>query len=139
MKNLLLASLLLVSTCLHADSSQIRFSNGWIKQLPPVVPVRAGYLQIKNSSKQQHQIVGIQSEWFERVEMHESTMQGGMMTMNQLRAIDLPAGAEVALKPGGIHLMLINPVQALQLGDRIDLIVTFEDDSSHKVTLEVKK
>lgn len=139
MRKIVIIGLALIPSLLQADTSGLKFVDAWLKQLPPVVPVRAGYMQIRNPTKQNHEIIAIQSDAFERVEMHESRMQDGMMTMNQLNSLPLPAGGLVELKPGGKHLMLMNPMQSLQVGDRVDLVITFEDESSQRVSLEVRK
>lgn len=46
-----------------------------------------------------------------RVEMHESAMQNGMMTMRKIDSVDVPAKGVLKFEPGGRHLMLwkINP------------------------------
>lgn len=139
MKKLLIAGLILIPALLQADTSNLRFNDGWIKQLPPVVPVRAGYLKINNPSRQDHEIVAIQSDAFERVEIHESMMQDDMMTMVELQSLVLPAGGDLELKPGGKHLMLINPIQGLQVGDHFNIVITFADETSQRVQLEVRK
>ena len=139
MKRYLLASLILFPISLIADSSQVLFTNGWIKQLPPVVPVRAGYMTIDNNSEQNHEIIAFQSDAFESVEMHETQMlQDGSMKMVEQETIPLPAKSRVELKPGGKHLMLMTTKQAMQMGDKIDLVVTFSDASSQAIQLEVK-
>lgn len=139
MKKLIVLGLLCIPTLLHADTSNLQFINGWMKQLPPVVPLRAGYLQIKNPDKQDHQIIALQSDAFERVEMHESRMQDGVMHMVELESLLLPAESRLELKPGGKHLMLVNPIQPLNIGDRFNVIVTFADESTISVQLEVRK
>ncbi len=124
---------------LMADSSQVLFKNGWIKQLPPVVPMRAGYMSIENNSEQQLEIIAFQSDAFERVEMHETLMQDGIMKMQEQESFILPARSRVELNPGGKHLMLISPKQAMQLGDDINLVVTFSDNSTQAIQLEVRQ
>jgi periplasmic copper chaperone A len=139
MKNLFAIILCLFSVQLLADSSKVEFSNGWIKQLPPVVPMRAGYVKITNSSKQDVSITGMQSDAFETVEMHETTMKDGVMKMVQRESWVIPANGSIELKPGSKHIMLINPIHPLAIGDKVDLIVTFSDLKAQKIQLEVKQ
>ena len=139
MNKFVLLSLFLFSTLLNADSSKVEFSGGWIKQLPPVVPMRAGYLQIHNKGKSAARITAFQSDTFERVEMHETMMADGMMKMQEMHELVIPAEGMVELKPGGKHLMLITPKTALELGDKIDLIATFDDEQSQQVSLVIKR
>lgn len=139
MKKLILLTILLASSSAWSQTNQIQFIDGWIKQLPPVVPMRAGYMKINNTGDQKRQIVAMQSSAFDKVEMHESKMEDGMMKMIELGSLQLPANSQIELKPGGKHLMLIDPVQPLQIGDKIELIITFSDDSTQSVMLVVKK
>jgi len=139
MKKFIFLAFLLASSSACSESSNIQFIDGWIKQLPPVIPMRAGYIQIQNSSAEAKQIIAVQSDAFEKVEMHETRMSDGMMKMIELKSIDLPAKNSVALKPGGKHLMLISPKQSLQIGDIIKLTATFADESSQQIELEVRK
>ncbi len=139
MKKYLLLTLCLLSTGVHADSSQVEFKDGWIKQLPPVVPMRAGYVLIENNAKQDAKLIALQSDAFDRVELHETKMVDGMMKMMELDGLVIPAQSRVELKPGGKHLMLIDPKTPLKIGDQIDLIATFSDEKSQRIQLKVKK
>lgn len=63
----------------------------------------------------------------------------GAMTMRPVEAIDLPAGEAVALEPGGLHIMLIDLVEPLEVGDEVDLTLTFEEAGEQPVTAEVRE
>ena len=138
-KKFFLTSLILFSSTIMADGTQVKFVDGWIKQLPPMVPMRAGYMKIENPTKQPVEIIAVQSDAFERVEMHETLMEDGVMKMVEQDTIELPAKSQVELKPGGKHLMLITPKQTMQLGDDIELTITFSDDTSQRIQLEVRQ
>lgn len=64
---------------------------------------------------------------------------GGTMTMREVDAIDIPAGEDVALEPGGYHVMLMELVEPLVAGDQFDLTLTFEQAGDVTVTLEVRE
>ena len=61
-----------------------------------------------------------------RVELHEMAMNGDVMRMRQLPAIELPARQSVELKPGGMHMMLIGPRAPLKVGEGLLLKLKFE-------------
>lgn len=63
---------------------------------------------------------------------------GGAMTMREVEAIDIPAGEDVALEPGGYHVMFMELVEPLVAGDTLDLTLTFERAGDVTVTLEVR-
>lgn len=142
MKNMnksIFTTLLFLTVSLQADSTNVHFMDGWIKQLPPVVPMRAGYVQINNLSEQTVEIVSMHSEQFEKVEMHETIMSEGMMKMVELNSLVIPAKSQIDLKPGGKHLMLISPETPMQIGDKVEMTVTFSDDKIQRIQFEVRK
>jgi hypothetical protein len=60
-----------------------------------------------------------------RVEMHESKMEGGMMTMAPLASIAVPAGGTVEFRQGGKHVMLFDVSAAARTAGKIKLVLTF--------------
>lgn len=75
-------------------------------------------------------------------DMTSTTMGGddmGNMTMREVKKIDLPAGKAVELKPGGYHIMLMELVEPLKVGDTIEITLTFEKAGEKTVTAEVRE
>ena len=82
---------------------------------------------IRNRGVAPDRLVSASTAVAEQVELHEMTMEGDIMRMRQVPAIDLPAGQEVQLRHGQrYHLMLINLRKPLVAGDRFDLTLKFE-------------
>ena len=48
------------------------------------------------------------------------------MTMRPVESIELPAGKTVKLEPGGYHIMLLDLVKPLEVGEKIELTLTFD-------------
>lgn len=119
--------------------AELEFSNAWIKNLPPPVPVRAGYLTIHNPLMQSVAIVAIRSEGFASVEIHQTLMQDGMMRMEQVENLTIEAGQTLQLAPGGLHLMLMQPLQPTRPGEIHRITIEFNDGSSQTLELTVKK
>ena len=71
-------------------------------------------------------------------EMHEMAMDGSVMRMRQVDAIDLPAGQAVELKPGGLHIMLMDLKAPLKAGDTVPLTLRFEKAGEHTVQVPVR-
>ena len=67
------------------------------------------------------------------------SMDGNVMQMRQIDAIDLPAGQTVELKSGGLHLMLMGLKAPLKDGDRLPMTLKFEKAGSIEVTVKVEK
>ena len=70
-------------------------------------------------------------------EVHEMKMDGGVMKMRALPALDLPAGQAVELKPGGYHIMLMDLTTQVKEGDKVPLTLTVENAKGEKETIKV--
>src|SRR5687768_6985978 len=67
----------------------------------------AGFMTLKNPGAKPDALVAVESPLARAVQIHRSSMSGGMASMKQLTRIELPAGGAVTFAPGGYHLMLI--------------------------------
>ena len=119
--------------------ADLEFNNGWIRNLPPTVPVRAGYLEIFNSGNEAVSIKSIQSKSFETIEVHQTIMKDGMMHMQPVPDLSIDPGSTIILRPGGMHLMMMHPVEPTKLGDEIRIDVMLSDDTQQSLIFTVKK
>lgn len=106
------------------------------------VPVPAGangaaYMTLTNDGDTDDQLVGVTSDVAEAVELHQSAMQDGSMSMQQVDGIDLPAGGAAVLEPGGFHVMLVGVTAELAEGDTVDLTLEFANAGERTVSAEV--
>jgi hypothetical protein len=89
----------------------------------------AYFMAIKNSGKQNDQLIGAGSDVSRSVEIHEMTMDKGVMKMRAVPEVQLPAGFDVTFKHGqanGYHLMLIDLKKPLKLGDKFPIMLKFK-------------
>ncbi|MCY3669531.1 MAG: copper chaperone PCu(A)C [Alphaproteobacteria bacterium] len=102
-----------------------------------LLPSRPGaaWLTIRNAGGQDR-LVGAESPAADRVEIHTHVHEGGVMMMRRVDAIDVPAGGEAALEPGGDHLMLFGLKAGLKTGSSFPLTLLFE--KAGPVTVEVR-
>lgn len=74
------------------------------------------------------------------LQVHEMTMQDGMMKMGELtQGLPLPAGQAVALAPGGNHLMLIGLTAQLVEGATVPLTLLFASAPAVTVQAAVRQ
>jgi copper(I)-binding protein len=131
MRRLLFAAVL--GLCLtgaaHAhdySAGDLRIAHPWTRPTVAGAPVAAGYFEVTNTGKTADRLVSAASPNATRVEIHQSSMEGGVMRMKALpQGVEIPAGGTVRLAPGGLHLMLMGPNKAFLQGDRIPLTLTF--------------
>jgi len=119
--------------------AQLEFSDAWIKNLPPPVPVRAGYMTIHNPQSRAISIVEIHSDAFASVEIHLTRMQDGMMRMDPVPNLTIVPGETVQLAPGGLHLMMMQPVEPTQPGEVRRITLEYNDGSRQTLELTVRK
>jgi copper(I)-binding protein len=75
----------------------------------------------------------------ERVEVHNMSMDGGVMTMRPVEGgLEIPAGGAVELKPGGLHLMLIGLKAPLTEGGSVPLTLVFDNGERIDAPLGVR-
>lgn len=96
---------------------------------------------LRNRGGQADRLIAAKSAVAERVELHQMQMDGQVMRMREVPAIELPARTEVNLRHGGAgthHLMLQGLKQPLKDGDRFDLELVFEKAGTRKVNVWVQ-
>jgi hypothetical protein len=98
----------------------------------------AAYMVIKNSGSADDALIGAESTVANATEVHESVMNGDVVTMRPVARIDVKAGGSVELKPGGYHIMFIGLKQPLQAGTKVTVTLKFEKAGSVQVEAEVR-
>ena len=131
-----LLALMLLSA--PAGAAELRVDDAWIKHLPASVPVRAGYMTLFNPLDRSVTIVSARSDDFASVEFHRSLMQDGMMRMEQLPLLEVEAGSLLRLEPGGLHLMLMQPINPGSPGETLRISLDYEDGSSQELLFEIR-
>jgi periplasmic copper chaperone A len=101
--------------------------NAWVRQVPPAARMTAGYLQIHNPGDEPLVIVGAESALFQSIEVHGTVMADGVARMRQQDAVTVPPGETVNFEPGGLHLMLMQPVNGIPESGTIELRLVLED------------
>ena len=135
----LIALCMLVSFSSVQASEILEIDDAWVAEAPPVAPVMGGYMKIANETDKSVSITSASCPDFEKVEIHEMSMSGGMMKMQQIEKLDVPANGMVELQPGGYHLMLIKPRQPFKQGDTLTVTLHTADGQSQAVKMEVKE
>jgi copper(I)-binding protein len=97
----------------------------------------AGFMTLTNHGKSPTELVSVESPAARKVEIHRSSMAGGVMSMQRQDRVGVPAGGTVTLGPGGYHLMLIGLVRPLKTGDRIPATLAFANGARVKVEFAV--
>ncbi len=115
----------------------VAIMNAWVREALPGAKSNAGYMTLINVGEEDVRLVAVHSNDFERVEVHEMTMVGGLMQMREIPELVVPSKGQVQLAPGGMHLMLIGPRGFPTKGKTIDLNLRFESGRQQTVSVQV--
>ena len=146
--------------CGAGSGSSIKVSEPWARASSAMAAAGAAYMVIENTGSEADALTGAASPAAKTVEVHETVAMesaapsdamgspmpsasgetgGGMMGMQPIASLKIPAGGSVELKPGSYHIMLIGLNQELKVGDTIEITLTFEKAGDVKVTAEVRE
>ena len=73
------------------------------------------------------------------VDVHETSMESGMVGMDAVQRVEIPAGGSVAFQPGSYHLMLMDLPAELAAGKTIELDLVFEHAGTVVVKAEIRQ
>ena len=102
----------------------VKVANAWVRA--PAAGQKAVAAYVELTSAHNAALVAAGSPVASGVEMHSSSVEGGVMRMRGVRRIELPAGKTVKLAPGGLHLMLVDLKQPLKAGDVVPLTLSVQ-------------
>lgn len=120
------------------QSGRLKIKNAYSPEMPPVVKILAGYMELHNPSNKDITITGVSSPDFEHVEIHSMVMSDGMMHMVRQDKLVIPANGQINLEPGDLHVMFINKSRNFRMGDHISLTIKYEQ-GSQTIKVPVRK
>jgi len=101
-------------------------------------PNTGGYMVIKNTGSEADTLVSVNCDCAGAVEIHEMKHEAGMMKMQPLtEGLTIPAGGEVALSPGGIHLMIMAIKPEMRNDPKFELELQFAKAKSVIIEAEL--
>ena len=137
----LLASLLAAppSRADEVKAGDLVISQAWSRATPGGAKVGGGFLTIENKGTAPDRLIGGTSDVASKVEVHEMSMNNGVMTMRPLeKGLTIDPGRTVKLAPGGYHLMLMNLKNPLKQGDKLAIALEFEKAGKVQVSFDVQ-
>ena len=98
----------------------------------------SAYFTIKNNGDTDDALIRASAPVADMVALHEVVTEGAETKMQPVDKIDVPAGGETQLKPGGLHVMLEQLTQDLKEGDSYTLTLEFESGLTMEVEITVE-
>lgn len=118
-----------------AAHAQVEVSDAWARATGPGQKATGVFMNL--TAKKATRLVGVKTELTHIAEVHEMKMEKDVMKMASVKALDLPAGQTVSLKPGSYHVMLMDLKAPVAEDSHVVLTLLFEDAAGVKTQQEV--
>ncbi|MFN4325067.1 MAG: copper chaperone PCu(A)C [Azonexus sp.] len=135
--SLFAAGLLFSAGVLAGAADHVAVQDPYVRLAPPNAPATGAFMVIKNQGDKDIKLVKAANPVSKVTELHTHLSEGGVMKMRPVPAIDIKAHGEAVLKPGGLHVMLIDLKAPMKEGDVVPITLTFDDGSSKQVDARV--
>jgi periplasmic copper chaperone A len=130
-------SLLMTLAC-SSNASELTIKDAWIRLAPPTVAVNAAYMSLINNTGHMIRITKIHADCCAMASFHETRLDGDRVTMVHLDQLDIFPHSTIGLAPGGLHIMLMQPINRLEEGDQVKMQLTLDDGRIQKINVSVK-
>jgi copper(I)-binding protein len=137
LRSLLTAASLSLACGVVLAQAAIKVESPWARPTVQGQTGGGGFLRIVGGAAND-KLLSASADVAGRVELHTMTMDGNIMRMRQVDAIEVPAGKAVDLKPGGLHLMFMDLKAPLTTGSSFALTLRFEKAGAMKVDVKVQ-
>lgn len=140
MKRLSAVLALALLSSISSAATPIRIENPWSRATAPGQMVGGGFMTIVNEGKTADRLVSATSPVAADVQIHNTTMDGGVMRMRQLtEGLEVPANGKVELKPRSLHIMFMQLKAPLEGGTTFPVQLQFEKAGTVTTQFRVEK
>jgi periplasmic copper chaperone A len=117
------------------DVGSIHISQPWSRATPKGASTGSGYMTITNKGTMPDKVSCVSSDASAQCQIHTMTMENGVMKMRPVEGgLEIAPGATVMLKPGGLHVMLLDLKHPLEPGQSVKATLKFD----HAGTVDVE-
>lgn len=131
------ASLMFSAGVLAGAADAVSVHEPYVRLAPPNAPATGAFMVIRNGGAKDVKVVKADNPASKVTELHTHLNEGGVMKMRPVPAIDVKAGGEAVLKPGSLHIMMIDLKAPMKEGDVVPITLTFDDGSAKHVEAKV--
>lgn len=135
--SLLAASLMFSAGVMAGAADQVSVQDPYVRLAPPNAPATGAFMVIKNNGDKDIKVLKADNPASKVTELHTHLNEGGVMKMRPVPSIDIKAKGEAVLKPGSLHVMLIDLKAPMKEGDVVPITLSFDDGSSKQVDAKV--
>ncbi|MDC0598804.1 copper chaperone PCu(A)C [Gammaproteobacteria bacterium] len=116
----------------------VKIESAYVRGLPSSVRNTSAYMTIINPSDNDLVLVGASSDIADSIMLHNTENTNGMMSMGHKMSALIPAGGELLLESGGLHLMIMGLKAPLSTADVVTMTLLFQGDFEYTLTMPVR-
>ena len=114
-------------------------SHPWARASAGMAKAGAAYITVTNNGTQADRLIKAATPAARKTSLHTHMMEGDVMKMRAIKAVEVSPGEPAVMKPGGLHIMLMGLKSPLKEGAAFPLTLTFEMAGVIEVRVMVKK
>jgi hypothetical protein len=117
----------------------LKISAAWARATPKGAVVGGGYFTVTNTGSTPDRLIGGVSDISNRFEIHEMSMDKGVMKMRAMTAgVEIKPEQTIRFEPSGYHVMFVGLKEALKQGDHFKAELQFEKAGKASVVFAVE-
>ena len=118
-----------------ALAQSVLVEGAWVRAVVPGQSGTGGFMRL--TARTPMTLVGVSTPAAGLAQVHEMKLEGGVMKMRPVDALELPAGKAVALTPGGLHVMLMDLKAPLVKGGSVPMTLVLQDTKGVQSKVEI--
>lgn len=117
----------------QSNQTTITIDDPYVRVVPPGQKNTGVFMTLNNISSNDLSLIDAKSDASAIVELHTHIREDGMMKMRRIEKIDIPQKGKTELKPGGLHVMLIDLKQEIVEGEPVEILLEFSNGETKSV------
>jgi copper(I)-binding protein len=115
---------LLAAGVVSAVHAQVTVDGAWARATVPNQSATGAFMRL--TAQKDVVLTGASSSVAGIVEVHEMSIDKGIMRMRAADRVPLKAGQTIELKSGGLHIMMMDLKKQIKAGESVPLTLSFE-------------
>jgi copper(I)-binding protein len=117
---------------------ELKIDHPWARATPGAIKTGAIYFSVTAQGDTPDRLIAVETPRAAKAEMHTQILDGDVMKMRQVSAIEINPGEPTVLKPGGMHIMLVGLTAPMREKERFPMTLTFEKAGKIEVQIAVE-
>jgi len=117
----------------------LKIDHPFARATPPGARTGGVFVTVENAGSQSDRLISVSSPVAGVAELHEMSVDAGVMRMRGVAALEVKPGETLQLRPGGYHVMLRELRQPLKVGDKFPMTLKFQNAGAVEVSVWVEE